>query len=124
EQICPAVGQGALAIEIREQDERVRRAVAPLEDSATRRAVEAERAALRELGGGCQVTIAIHAFEEDGGFKIAGVVANPESGEVLRAALSGQLGEADELGRRLAHLLRDRGAERILKSLQGLTAQR
>ena len=123
EQICPAVGQGALAVEIRDRDERVRRAVAPLEDAASRRAVEAERTALRELGGGCQVPIAIHAFEENGDFKIAGVVANPESGEVLCAALSGQLGEADELGRRLARLLLDRGAGRILNWAQDLTAQ-
>ena len=121
EQICPAVGQGALAIEIRERDENVRQAVAPLEDAATRRAVDAERAALGELGGGCRAPIAIYAFEENGEFKISGVVANPASGEALRASLCGEMGEGPDLGRRLARLLRERGAERVLNSARDLT---
>ncbi len=124
EQICPAVGQGALAVEIREQDEMGKQAVTPLEDAVTRRAVEAERAALGELGGGCQAPIAIHAFEENGKFVITGIVANPASGEVLRASLTGPGGEGRELGHRLARLLRDRGADRILNLARGLTVQR
>ena len=123
EQMCPAVGQGALAIEIREQDEMAGQAVAPLEDAPTRRAVDIERAALAELGGGCQAPIAIHAFEENGKFMISGVVANPDSGEAVRASLCGELAEGPDLGRRLARLLRERGAGRVLSSAPSQTVQ-
>jgi hydroxymethylbilane synthase len=104
-QVCPAAGQGALAIEIRERDERVMDAVKPLEDAAARRAVEAERAALRELSGGCLVPIAIHAFEEHGELKISGFMSDPRSGELLRAEVSGAADQPAELGFAIAQLL-------------------
>ncbi|MGH9432499.1 MAG: hydroxymethylbilane synthase [Terriglobia bacterium] len=119
EQIYPAVGQGALAIEIRKRDTRVSQVVEFLEDAATRRAVEAERAALRDLGGGCLEPIAIHAFEKNGEFKIQGMVANAESGEMLRAALSGETCDAQNLGPRLARALLERGAGRLLNLAPG-----
>jgi hydroxymethylbilane synthase len=108
EQICPAAGQGALAIETREQDVRLKQAVEFLEDAATRRAIEAERAALRELGGGCQAPIAVHAFQENGRLKITGVAADTTTERVVRAELTGATGDSESLGREFAHLLQAR----------------
>src|ERR1035441_10076835 len=76
DQMCPAVGQGALGIEIRSDDPRARDAVARLDHPATHQAVRAERAVLRRLGGGCQVPIAAHAVAEDGLMRLQGLVAN------------------------------------------------
>src|SRR5215472_7264133 len=87
EQICPAVGQGALAIEIREDDDQVRSAVAPLDDPATQNAIRAERTALLHLGGGCQTPIAAHARLEDTVLHLAGMVARADGSQLLRSAV-------------------------------------
>ena len=71
DQMCPAVGQGALGIEIRADDPGASKAVARLDQMSTHQAVRAERAVLRRLGGGCQVPIAAHAIVEDGQYAIA-----------------------------------------------------
>src|SRR5262249_41090636 len=61
ETLVPAVGQGALAVEVRASDVRLRRLLRPLDHAATRQAVLAERAVLAALGGGCQVPLGVHA---------------------------------------------------------------
>ena len=122
---CPAAGQGALAIETRKDDAATIGAVAFLDDPATRFAVTAERAALAELGGGCQVPIGIYCrirpqpewaaggevFDE-----IFGVVAAPETGSAVRIFHRAPRGEADPvaLGRLAAKMLIEAGAGPLL----------
>jgi hydroxymethylbilane synthase len=114
EHLCPAPGQGALAIECRSGDEGTHRAIAFLDHADTRFAVIAERAALHALGGGCQVPIGVYCRREEGAFRINGVVSGggvPDLGHVA-AATTGL--HAEELGRSLAAALLENGAEAIL----------
>ena len=98
EQMCPAVGQGALGIEIRADDPRGREAVARLDHLATHQAVRAERAVLRRLGGGCQVPIAAHAVVEDGNLQLQALVANLDGTRVIRAQTKGPASDPEALG--------------------------
>jgi len=116
EEMCPAAGQGALAIEVRQADARTREAVAPLDHTPTHRAVRAERAMLLCLGGGCQVPIAAHAREEDGQLRLRGVVADPAGSRVIRAQAVGPSDAPDRLGARVAEELLKLGAQQILSS--------
>lgn len=113
--LCPAAGQGALAIETRVDDTKTMDALRFLDDTATRFAVTAERAALAALGGGCQVPIGIYCQSEGQQFRIAGVVAAPDGGSVIRAELEHQQGaSAEDLGERLAARLLEQGAGELL----------
>ena len=116
--LCPAAGQGALAIETRAGDERTREALKFLDHEPTRYAVTAERAALAGLGGGCQVPIGIHCFRGDGGYSVVAAVAAPDGSEVLRLVLDRQSGiEAEALGRKVAEALLRQGAQRLLSAV-------
>jgi hydroxymethylbilane synthase len=117
DQMCPAVGQGALAIEVRKGDDRVERAVRSLDDRLTHLAVRAERAALGELGGGCQVPIAIHAWCEDDHLRVLGVVAAIDGSRIVRAAGSGPAEEPESLGAEVARTLVEQGARGILENI-------
>lgn len=117
--MCPAVGQGALAIETRAEGGG-REAASELDHFATRAAVTAERAVLRALGGGCQVPIGAHATVQAGELFVIAVVAAPDGSAVVRAEASGPLGEAESVGGELAALLFDRGARAVLDSVQDL----
>ncbi|HUY81333.1 MAG TPA: hydroxymethylbilane synthase [Acidobacteriaceae bacterium] len=115
--MCPAAGQGALAIETRADDAATMRALQFLDDAATRFAVTAERAALAGLGGGCQVPIGIHCAATSEGRVIAGVVASPDGSSLLRAELEHQSdSSAEHLGEKLAKRLLEQGAERLLQA--------
>jgi len=114
EQICPAVGQGALAVEIRCDDHRTKELVAFLDDPVTHSEVRAERAALLHLGGGCQVPIAAHARLKEGELHLAGVVASVDGSRLLRSAVAGPAQEPEALGRALAENLLRQGARAIL----------
>lgn len=114
EQMCPAVGQGALGIEIRADDVPTRLAVTQLDDPATHQAVRAERAVLRRLGGGCQVPIAAHAVVGDGDLLLQGLVANLDGTLVIRAHTSGSASAAEVLGAAVADDLLRQGARAIL----------
>src|SRR5579884_901288 len=87
DEICPAVGQGALAIEVSLENANVMQAVAPLDHPSTHRSVRAERAMLRALGGGCQLPIAAYAKCDSEVMHLTGVVASPDGTRVLRAKL-------------------------------------
>jgi hydroxymethylbilane synthase len=117
ETMCPAAGQGALAVEIRAGDGPTRETVAFLDDAASRRAAVCERALLRGLGGGCQVPIGAYAEAEEGRLRLTAVVARPDGSEVMRESQSGADPEA--LGRTVAEVLLQRGAERILRDVYG-----
>lgn len=115
--LCPAAGQGALAIEARAGDERTLAALSFLDDEATRYAVTVERAALAGLGGGCQVPIGIHCFRGDEGYSVIAAVAVPDGSEVLRVVLDRQMDvEAEALGRKVAGRLLEQGAHRLLSA--------
>jgi len=116
-QMCPAVGQGALGIEIRANDPRAREAVAPLDHLATHQAVRAERAVLRRLGGGCQVPIAAHGIVEDGDLRLQGLVANLDGMQVIRAQTKGPASDPEVLGTTVAEDLLRQGARGILDAL-------
>ena len=116
--MLPQVAQGALAVECRAGDEEAMALLAPLEDGAARRAVDAERAFLAELGSGCDLPVASLATIEGGDVSVAGLVASVDGTTVVRAADRGADGVA--VGRRLArHLLDDRGVGALLHRQQG-----
>lgn len=114
--MLPAVGQGALAIETRADDDAVGEIVSSLNHEPTRLACSAERAFLRGLGGGCLVPIAAHATIEGGLIDLAGLVASPDGSEAMRDRQTGPASDADAIGQRLADELLSRGADRILNS--------
>ena len=118
DQICPAVGQGALAIEIRQGDAELAGAVTPLDDPSTHLAVRAERAMLRHLGGGCQVPIAAHANFGDGQFYLRGIVASLDGSRLIRAAAAGSEKDPESLGATVAEDLLKAGAREILESIR------
>jgi hydroxymethylbilane synthase len=116
EVMCPAVGQGALALESRATGEG-KDACAALDDPETRAAVTAERAVLGALGGGCQVPIGAYATVSDGTLRLLAIVASPDGTELVRAQSEGAVSEAAALGRALGAELLDRGARRILDAV-------
>jgi hydroxymethylbilane synthase len=117
--LCPAPGQGALAIETRADDARTLEAVAFLDDPVSRFAVTAERTALAALGGGCHVPIGVYCELSAEGYTVTGVVAHPDGSALVRVELDHQREEsADELGQRLAAQLMEQGAGAILGAVQ------
>ena len=116
--MCPAVGQGALAIETRAQGDGFD-ACRKLDDGETHAAVEAERGLLAALGGGCQVPIGAYAVVNGGRLQLLGVVASPDGSELLRAEAQGELAEAGTIGRRLGEELLVRGGRAILDAVLG-----
>ncbi len=108
----PAPGQGAIALECRADDAAVREAVASLDHPSTKRRVTAERAFLAALGGGCNVPLGAHAFEDGESLELIGLVARIDGSEVLRGERRGA--EAEEVGRSLAEELLSRGAGPLL----------
>jgi len=113
-QMLPAVGQGALAIETRIDDTATRGAVLPLHDPPTAAAVAAERAFLRGLGGGCQAPIAAVAEVRGDRLLLTGLVADPGGHRVLREGSEGPASGAEEIGLRLAESLLAQGARDLL----------
>jgi len=114
--VCPAVGQGALAIETRDDGGVAQALALKLDHAPTRRTVTAERALLRTLGGGCQVPVGAHAVLIDGpkggGLSLRAVVASPDGARLIRGELSGDAPE--DLGARLGEQLLLQGAREIL----------
>ena len=115
----PAVGQGALGVEIREDRPEVRELVAFLEHRPTRLCVTAERAFLRRLDGGCQVPIAAHAVLEGEELILEALVAEPLGKVVFRSSVrcAADIDAADAAGQQLAEKLLADGADKILAEL-------
>jgi len=112
--MCPAAGQGALAIEIRKDDLRVRQQVAFLDDKAARMTTTCERALLNKLGGGCQVPIGALA-EVGGRLHLQAIVARPDGTKLLRE--SGQGDDPVQLGEAVGEALLRHGADAILQEV-------
>lgn len=116
--ILPAVGQGAIAVEIRADDNETRKVIQPINDHHTNSATQAERALLRELEGGCQVPVASLAHVNNGTLFLEGLVASMDGRTVIKGSLSGSLDQAVEIGRNLARSLLARGADIILDEIK------
>lgn len=126
-EVCiPAVGQGALGIECREDDAGMLDLLGAIHHEPTARAVAAERAFLARLNGGCQVPIGAHATalpteSGDGlpsqGLRLTGMVGAPDGSTIIEETMTGTDPEA--LGRALAEALIARGADRILEEARG-----
>ncbi|MCX7602957.1 MAG: hydroxymethylbilane synthase [Bryobacteraceae bacterium] len=114
EKMCPAVGQGALAVETRAEPDAAFSVCAQLDDAAARCAVEAERALLQALGGGCQVPLGAYAELAEGRLRLRAVVADPSNGEVFETVREGSAEAPQELGRETALALLEAGARRII----------
>ena len=112
--MLPAVGQGAVAIEVRESDAEVLELTAKLNDDATHTCVLAERAFLRRLEGGCQVPIGAHAIVTDEQLTLDGLVGSLDGSVQYRETISGTPAEAETLGIRLAEILIEQGAAKLL----------
>src|SRR6185503_4297289 len=112
--MLPAVGQGAIAIETRSDDDFAIEATGRLDHRKTHIACSAERAFLRGLGGGCQLPIAAHARFDGDVLRLDGLVASPDGSKRLQDSLSGSPDTAVQIGASLASTLLDRGAESLL----------
>ena len=117
EQSLPAPGQGALAIECREDRDDLRAQLALLDDPDTAACVRAERAVSRALTGSCQLPLAAYAVASGKQLRLRGLVAKPDASRVVRAEASGPLSAPEDLGEKLAADLRALGADAILASL-------
>jgi hydroxymethylbilane synthase len=115
----PAIGQGALGIEGRSDDQFVRSVLDRLNDRATATTVTAERAFLARLEGGCQVPIAAYATLSDGQVMLDGLVAGVDGKTVLRDRIQGSSQDTHALGVQLAERLLARGGDKILRDIYG-----
>ena len=123
EQMCPAPGQGALAIECRAEDARTRALAAALNHISTYFAVTAERAGLAALEGGCQVPIGVYCRTIGDSWRMSGVVARPDGSQTIAQQMDFKGGEADlavaeRAGRSIAERLVQHGAGRLLSAMQ------
>ena len=122
EVMCPAVGQGALAVETRQDGGAAHEITRRLEHDQTRIAVTAERAVLASLGGGCQVPIGAYATVEGGMVHLRAVVVSPDGVQVIRHQARGLKGEAAAIGRALGNQLLAEGGKQILEAVYGAEA--
>jgi hydroxymethylbilane synthase len=109
-EFVPAVGQGALAIETRADGGIGHTIVAQMDDPETRARLTAERAALKALGGGCQVPMGAHAILDQGTLKIHGIVISQDGRYTIRAKSEGPANDAENIGATLGQFLLDAGA--------------
>jgi hydroxymethylbilane synthase len=112
--MMPAVGQGALGIQIRVNDPVMADLIRPLDHPASRLACQAERAFLSGLGGGCLVPIAALAIIDGKALRLRGLVASPDGAEIVRGEETGAAEDPQGVGERLACDLLGRGADRLL----------
>jgi hydroxymethylbilane synthase len=121
EVICPAVGQGALAIETRDDDGPAAMLCRKLDHAESRDAVTAERAVLRAMGGGCQVPIGAYARVDGGAIHLRAIVISPGGDRIVRGETSGASEDAAVLGHDLAIDMLSRGGREILDAVYGGT---
>jgi hydroxymethylbilane synthase len=114
----PAPGQGIIAVEIRSDDERVRRLVERLDDKVSKAAFDAERAVVRRLGGGCQMPIGAYAAPDQNGLTLSAVVISLDGARAVRAEASGSAARAEALGIDVADRLLAQGASEILAEVE------
>ena len=114
----PAVGQGALAVEIRASDREMADMLASINDEATWRSIMAERAFLSALGGGCVVPIAALGTVSGNTLRLEGMVAGVRTNRILRASSSGSSADPESTGQSLAGKLLAEGAQELIAEIQ------
>lgn len=118
EDFLPAVGQGILAVEVRQADREMLELLSRLDDTRTRMEALAERSFLAALGAGCHTPVAGHCRLQDGILRMSGLVASLDGAIMLRASVSGPVETAEALGRELAAELLARGAGPLLRAAE------
>lgn len=116
DEMVPAPGQGCLAVHVREEDRSTRAVISVLDHGPSRRALEAERALVQLLGGGCDLPLGALAATKGDRIRMVGIVASPDGAKIVRTA-----SESTDPGiaaSTLAQRLRDDGADRILAELE------
>jgi hydroxymethylbilane synthase len=114
EMMLPAVGQGALGLEIRADDNRLQKLLTKINHVPTHTEITAERAFLRHLGGGCLLPIAALGKLTGDRLSLEGLVAAPRGSDVIRDKVQGAAGEAEELGKKLAEMIMEKGGKKLL----------
>ena len=121
-EVClPAIGQGAVGVETRVDDESINGLVSRLNHEPTSLAVRAERAFLKRLEGGCQVPIAAYGEISDKKIKLRGLVGKIDGSEIIKDSLEGSVEKVEEIGEELAEKLLSMGAGEILSEVYGST---
>ena len=118
----PAPGQGIIAVETRAQDDRVAAAVAAIDDARARAALDAERAVVVKLGGGCQMPIGAHAAVDGSSLTLTAIVLSLDGARAIRAESRGAASDATGAGTAVAQDLLSRGAAAILDEVQRVHA--
>jgi len=124
DQLLPAVGQGALGLEIRRDDAGLAHLLDFLDHGSTRITVSAERAFLKELEGGCQVPIAGFARLDEDRLYFKGMVAELDGSRIFAEETAGPSSEAEAIGIACARNLLASGADKVLEKVYGLAMSR
>ncbi|NMC96640.1 MAG: hydroxymethylbilane synthase, partial [Deltaproteobacteria bacterium] len=114
ETMLPAVGQGALGVQIRKDDAELAKACAELNDVTTAAEVTAERAFMRALGGGCRLPIAALGKLDGQMLTLEGMLAAPNGTTMIREKMSGTIKDAEAMGKKLAEIILDKGGRRLM----------
>lgn len=124
ERFIPAPAQGALALQIRSEDVETARWVEALDDPASRRAVEAERALLARAEGGCQLPLGAYArMLPEGEMKLSAIILSPDGKSAVSDEIRGPIENPRELGIRLAERMLDHGADEILREMRNISTE-
>jgi hydroxymethylbilane synthase len=114
ELMLPAVGQGAIGLQIRKTDAELLKVLSKLNHAPTATEVTAERSYLRALGGGCRLPIAAYGLIEKQRLTLEGLVAAPNGTSVIRDKVWGEIDEAEEMGKKLASMIMEKGGRKLL----------
>ncbi len=117
EQSLPAIGQGAIGIECRQDDERVNALLAPLNHTETALRLKAERAQNTRLNGGCQIPIGGFAELDGDNIRLRGLIGYPDGSKIFRAEQQGKHGDAEAIGIAVAEDLLSQGGDKVLQTL-------
>jgi hydroxymethylbilane synthase len=117
ELMLPAVGQGALGLEIRADNIKIKEILAKINHMPTYTEITSERSFLRYLGGGCRLPIAALGKVEGDKLSLEGLVAAPRGSSIIRDRVQGFIFEAEELGKQLAKIILERGGKKLLESV-------
>jgi hydroxymethylbilane synthase len=114
ETMLPAVGQGALGLQIRKSDTDLAKACTDLNDAKTAAEVTAERSYLRALGGGCRLPIAALGKLDGQILTLEGMLAAPNGSTMIRKKINGTIKDAEEMGKKLAEIILEKGGKKLL----------
>ncbi|HKM79121.1 MAG TPA: hydroxymethylbilane synthase [Candidatus Bathyarchaeia archaeon] len=114
--MIPAVGQGALAVQSRENDQEIKELVIKIDHPFTRREIEAERAFAKKLGANCRTPIAAYARSDSSRLTVEGMVASPSGRMLVRGRITSDNANSGNIGEKLAKSLLDKGAQAVLEA--------